>query len=480
MQIPRILLAGASSGSGKTVLTCAILKVLQNRGYQPVSMKCGPDYIDPMFHKKVLQIPTGNLDLYFVGEKMLRQIYLQHAKEADIAVIEGVMGYYDGLALDSWQASSYHIASITKTPVVLIVRCNGMGLTLVSWLQGILQFQKENHIQGIILNGISDMLYPRLKEMLETHITVPILGYLPKLEDLKIESRHLGLFTPEEVENIDVQIEMLAQVVEKCIEIETLIEIAKGAEEIKDTKNIKDIKDVKDTKNIKNTRNAEHLLQEQVYVPQNEKKRSVNIAVAYDKAFCFYYKENLELLESLGAKLIYFSPISDKELPKETEGILLGGGYPELYAKELFQNQTMRESIKNALNQKIPCIAECGGFMYLHEEIILEDGNAYQMVGSISGKVQKENKRKRFGYIELTAKEDNAFQKKGEIFRGHEFHYWDSENCGNAYLARKPVGEKKWECIHVRDTLFAGYPHIYFYSNPAFAEKFIELCGEKR
>lgn len=455
MNTPRVMITSPASGSGKTTITCGILQALKNRGKLPVSGKCGPDYIDPMFHEAVLKIPSENLDLFFCQEEVVKALLKNHAKQGDITILEGAMGYYDGQALNSWKGSAYDVAKVTDTPVILVIPCKGMALSLVPVIQGMLSFRKDHHIRGVILNQISQGMYGRMKEMLEEHLEIPVLGYVPPLSFFSLQSRHLGLVTPGERVGLSEEIEVLGNLLEQTIDLDALTAIAQSAPPLLTSWNLE-------------------------LEPQSKEAAPVRIAVAKDEAFCFYYRDNLTLLEKLGCELTFFSPIRDHELPVGTRGLLLGGGYPELYAKKLSENHEMRESIRVAVTKGLPCIAECGGFMYLQEMLEEKDGTKYPMVGAIKGVSFPTGKLVRFGYVTLESQQEQGYLPKGETLKGHEFHHWDSTHPGTACLAVKPEGEKSWNCIHAKEHLFAGYPHLHFYSNLKFAQRFVALCREEK
>lgn len=447
MYLPRIMISATGSGSGKTLITCGILQALVNRGYKTTSFKCGPDYIDPMFHSKVIGVPSRNLDSFFCKENVVRYLFGRSAKEFDISVMEGVMGYYDGIAGTSTKASSYDLASITKTPVLLVVNARGMSVSMMAIIKGFLEFHEESHIKGIILNQISKPFYLEMKALIEETLKIPVIGYVPSLKNINLESRHLGLVTPEKVENLKEKLEELSAILEESLDFEKLIEIAKSVEDIS--------------------------YQEPVI---STIKGNPIVAVAKDEAFCFYYADNLALLQEMGATLVEFSPLYDKQLPENIGGLLLGGGYPELVARQLSENKEMIQSIRKKRKQGLPCMAECGGFMYLHEVLKDMEGIPYEMVGEIKGEVYKTNRLNRFGYITLTAKENQMVAKAGDKILGHEFHYFESSNCGSSFEAKKPVRETKWDGIHGRETLTAGFPHFYYYSNPEIAYRFLLTC----
>lgn len=446
MKIPRILLAAGASGSGKTLITCGLLQALKNRGMTVASFKCGPDYIDPMFHSRVIGTKSGNLDTFFTSDEDTRQLLLEGAKDCQIAVLEGVMGYYDGVGGTTTKASAYDLASVTDTPVILIVNSKGMSLSLAAYIKGFLEYRKDSHIRGVILNQMSPMLYPRMKEHIENELGIPVLGYVPKVEHCVIESRHLGLVLPDEIPELKKRLLELTDILEKTLDMDGILKLAEEAPEFP---------------NETGTGGKSE--------PPSEK---VRLGVAEDEAFCFIYRENLRLLEQLGAELVPFSPIHDRQLPENLDGLLLYGGYPELYGKELEANISIREEIARVLEDGMPCMAECGGFMYLHEELKDMNGVCHRMVGRIPGKTFYTGKLSRFGYVYLE-KKDSAHM--GRI-PAHEFHYYDSENCGEAYRASKPVGKRGWDCMHDDGRLLAGFPHLYYYGNQELPKEFLGRC----
>ena len=395
--IPRLLLTAASSGSGKTRITCGILKALKNRGLNCAAFKCGPDYIDPMFHRKVLGIDSYNLDTFMCKRTGVRQSLLSHGKNRDICVLEGVMGYYDGIAGISKEASAWDVADTTDTPAILILDCKGVSVSAVAVVKGFLEYETEHHIKGVILNRISPMMYARMKQMIEEQLKVRVYGYVPVVSECVLESRYLGLQIPEEVEKIDEKLEHLARVMEDTVDLDGVLELARNV-----------------------------------------------------------------------------SAIHDRSLPENIQGIVLYGGYPELYAKELSENDSMRESICHAVTLGVPCIAECGGFMYLQERMEGSDGKIYDMAGALLGKSYKTEKLRRFGYIILS--KGTVFGHNVGNITAHEFHYYESEECGHAFTAKKPMSTRGWECMISTDTILAGYPHIHYMGNPQVAEAFAGAC----
>ena len=450
MRIPRILLAAGASGSGKTLITCGLLQALVNRNLTVASFKCGPDYIDPMFHSRVIGAKSANLDTFFTSPEVTRYLLSENAANCEIAVMEGVMGYYDGVAGTTTQASAYDLASVTDTPVILIVNSKGMSVSLAAYIKGFAEYRKDSHIKGVILNQMSPMLYPRMKELLEKETGLSVLGYVPKVEDCVIESRHLGLVLPDEIPELKDRLHKLAGVLEETLDIDRILELAGEAPDLLDAK----------PESVTDFRLSE----------------PVRIGVAEDEAFCFFYADNFRLLGEMGAEIVPFSPMEDKQLPDDLDGLLLYGGYPELNGKKLEQNTTMKDMIREKLKAGMPCMAECGGFMYLHEEMEGMDGNFYQMAGVIPGKAYRTPKLSRFGYVTLTQKKPAlGMEDFGEI-PAHEFHYFDSENCGEDFHAAKPESKRGWDCIHGTDTMLAGFPHLYYYGNPEVPKAFLKKC----
>lgn len=457
------MIAAAGSGSGKTFITCGLLRLLSRRGMNVHSFKCGPDYIDPMFHSRILDIPCRNLDPYFTDGETLRYLYARNQEARDMAVVEGVMGYYDGIGGTSEVGSSYELAKILGIPVILVVSCKGMSLSAAAAIKGFLEFRKPSGIAGVILNQVSARIFPGLKEAVEQSCGIPVIGYVPVKKEIAVESRHLGLVTPDQVEDLQKRIDSLADVLAETLHVERLLEISQTAARGAVLENPLD-------------RAAR---ERGIDLPKLRSSR-VRIAVARDEAFCFLYQDNVNLLEELGAELVYFSPLRDERIPPGVGGLILPGGYPELYARQLSENTTMLRSVKEAAAGGMPTLAECGGFLYLHESLEDDQNRTYPMVGLLKGKAFRTGRLGRFGYIELTARKDQLLFQEGEGIRAHEFHYWDSENCGADCRAEKASGLGQWDCVHGRENLYAGFPHIYFYGNISAAVRMVQRCMEYR
>jgi cobyrinic acid a,c-diamide synthase len=473
MKIPRFLIAAGASGSGKTLVTCGLLQAYLNRGRRIASFKCGPDYIDPMFHSQVLGTKSRNLDSFFTGEEETRQRLIENAEGYDLAVMEGVMGFYDGVAGISTRASAYDVARITDTPVLLLVNCKGMSVSVAAYIEGFMRYKEDSHIKGILLNQLSPMMYDRMKTMIEEQLSIPVFGYIPKVEDCILESRHLGLVMPEEIDDLQEKLKKLAGILEKTVDLDGIEQLAGQAPDLEKMETTFQMKKWSVSQKVSaNTSSTISLDMNQVSNP------NIRIGVAKDEAFCFFYEDNLQLLKKMGAELIYFSPIHDEKIPEKLDGLLLNGGYPELYARKLGENKSMRQSVRDMLTGGLPCIAECGGFLYLHDQMEDKEGTPYPMVGVISGEAHYTGKLSRFGYITLS--EGTAFGQNVGPMPAHEFHYYDSTNCGESFLAEKPLSKRSWRCIHTSDTLLAGFPHNYFYGNIKLAEAFYEKCVEYR
>ncbi len=485
--IPRVLLAGTNSGCGKTTVTCALLKALVNRKLNTVSFKCGPDYIDPMFHSSITGSVCGNLDSFFFDKNMLKYLLAEDSEGSDISIIEGVMGYYDGLELRSFKASTYEIAVLTDTPAILVIGARGASLSVLAIIEGFLNFSKnaDSNIRGVILNQCTQMTYKILADEIIRRFggRIKPLGFMPVMPDCSLESRHLGLITAAEVTDLNEKLQRLAEQAERSIDIDGMIDMARSAKDLEFEnacesaitlgEGVATVHEIATTskKEVTELSAADEAGETAAVQKQNDNIPGVRVAIARDRAFCFYYEDSLRLLERMGAELVPFSPLDDEHLPPDIHGLYLGGGYPELYAEKLSQNKTMLEDIRAALYDKLPCIAECGGFMYLTERIA-----DHPMVGFLNGSCYDTGKLSRFGYINITAEHDGLLCKRGQSIAAHEFHHWDCDNTGDSFKAVKLSG-KTWNAIVMTDSLYAGYPHFHFCANPKFARNFYNACS---
>ncbi len=458
--LPRIVLAAPSSGTGKTTIVCGLLEALSRRNLNPAAFKCGPDYIDPMFHERIVGAKSGNIDLFFTDESTARSLMVRGSEGCGISVVEGVMGYYDGIgATDA--ASTYRVARALQAPVILIVDARGTALSIAATVKGFAEFREDSGICAVILNRCSKSLANMLSGAIENETGIKVLGNVPSDSALAIESRHLGLVTAGEIEDIRSKIALMADALEDNVDIDALIELANSAPPVKEAP-------------YKTSRLAI------CDCDDSQATKPLCIALAYDEAFNFYYSENIRMLEDLGAKIVPFSPCSDEAIPKDASALYLGGGYPELYASKLAENTSMLESIRKAIASGMPLIAECGGFMYLQHELADPDGNFYQMLGVIDGRCENTGRLSHFGYLQLELKREGLMGPVGTSIPAHEFHYWHSTDEGNDALALKPGRSDSWPCMVLGDSIAAGYPHVYFPADPSFARRFVEKAVEWR
>ena len=431
----QFLLAAPRSGSGKTTMTCALLMALKRRGCAPCAFKSGPDYIDPMFHRAVLGVESRSLDLFFSAPETVRTLYARGAAGHGAAVCEGAMGFYDGLGGVSDRASAWHLADTLDLPVLLVAEPKGQSLTLAAELNGLVNFRTPSHIAGILLNNCTARMHALLAPMLEEETGLPVLGFLPKLPEAVIGSRHLGLYTAAEVENLQQKLALLADAVEEHIDWPRLLALCEK---------------------------EPPALPVQPEMPPAR----VRIAVAQDEAFCFTYAETLEAFRDAGAEVVFFSPLRDTALPENIGGLYLPGGYPELHARELSENTSLLREIKQKIESGLPTAAECGGFLYLGQSLTDAEGQSWPMAGVLPGKAKDAGRLVRFGYAALSADSDSMLFRAGESFPIHEFHHWDSTANGTALAAKKPVGGAAWRCGFVNEHFYAGFPHLYWAGTP--------------
>ena len=444
-----VMIAAPASGSGKTVLTCALLAALRRQGLDPCAFKCGPDYIDPMFHRSVLGVESHNLDLFLAEEAAVRRLYARYSAGHGAAVLESAMGFYDGLGGSTARASGWHIADTLDIPVLLAVRPRGAGLTLAAQIRGLLDFRQPSHIAGIFLTDCSPMLARSLTPMLERETGLPVLGFLPHMEEAALESRHLGLRTAGEIPGLASRLDRVAGELARTMDWEKFSALFGG-------RTVREMPEIP--------------------VPIGR----VPIAVARDEAFCFLYGEALDALRDAGAELLFFSPLRDARLPEDACGLYLPGGYPELYAAQLAENDEMRNAVRNAVEGGLPTVAECGGFLYLGRSLEGADGKTYPTAGYLPGEGVRKERLVRFGYAELTAGEDSLLFRAGESVPVHEFHYWDSTENGGGLTASKPLTGRSWQCGFVGERLYAGFPHLCFAGRPALAERFVRTAEQHR
>ncbi|RDY25797.1 cobyrinate a,c-diamide synthase [Romboutsia weinsteinii] len=448
----KVLIAGTSSGVGKTTISLGIMQALTKRNMKVQPYKVGPDYIDPSYHTFITGRDSRNLDSYMLDDEKVKYIVNKSSSDADISVIEGVMGLYDGLGIDLDNCTSSHTSKVLKAPVILVINGKAMAASSAAMVLGYKELDKDVNIKGVIVNNVRTKgHYEIIKSAIERYCGVEVLGYFPPNNEFSLESRHLGLVPSVEIDSLKNKFNNLADEIEKYINIDRIIEISE-TEEV----------------------SSEFDLKEFI---QNKKVENKSIAVAYDKAFNFYYKENIDLLEELGLEVKYFSPLEDKRVPN-SDYIYIGGGFPEIFGQEIESNITMRESILEAHKNNIPIYAECGGLMYLGQKLTDQNNNDYSMVGIFRGSSNMTSSLKRFGYCYGEAKEDTILSKKGEIIKGHEFHhsiFETDEPC--AYTMTKQRDKKvidTWDGGYSKGNTLATYLHTHFYNNLNCIENFLE------
>ncbi|WP_410015129.1 cobyrinate a,c-diamide synthase [Sodalis sp. C49] len=445
-----ILIGGAQSGTGKTLLTLGLLRVLARRGLRAQPFKCGPDYIDTGWHEAVSGIASHNLDAYMLGADTLNGLFNRHMQTADVGVIEGVMGLYDGLGSDGGDCSSAALAKQLGVPVVLIIDGKAVSTSAAATVLGFQLFDPAVNIAGIIVNRVSSANHFNLiKTAITRYCDLPVLGYLPPLSDWALPSRHLGLVPAQENRRLEAQWDQLADAVEQHIDIDCLLRLA-------------------DCQPAPGRLPAP---------PAAPRYAQLTLALAEDEAFHFYYPDNLQLLRDIGVRIVPFSPLNDRELPA-CQMIYLGGGFPELFADRLTANGAMRAALLRAGLQGTAIYAECGGLMYLGTSLEDQQGRVFPMVGLLRGVSRMSEGLKRFGYCEGRALADNLLTARGETLRGHEFHHSEfiTDEPPLFTLTKRAAGGevKQWPGGYGDATLLASYLHVHFYQRPALLRRWLD------
>jgi cobyrinic acid a,c-diamide synthase len=446
------MIAGTNSGVGKTTVTLGIMSALVSKGIKVQGFKTGPDYIDPSHHKFVTGNASRNLDTWMMSDSVCQELFERSAIDADISVIEGVMGLYDGSIDSTGHGTSAHLARALSTPVILVVSAKGIAQSAGAVVMGYKEFDKDVNLSGVIVNNVaSPSHYDCIKRSIEDTCSVPVLGYLSKDQEITIPERHLGLVPSEENIGHSDLYEKLGKMVRETIDIDGLLKAARSA-------------------------GTFPYYDKSIFLDSND-SLNVTLAIAKDNAFCFCYQDDIELFEALGAKIKYFSPLHDKCIPDDVDGIFLGGGFPELNAEKLMENETMRKSILDAHNNGTIIYGECGGMMYLLEKLIDCDGRSFKMCGVLSGTSGMENKRQGLGYIIVDATSDNVICKRGDTFRAHEFH-WSRlldvpDDTVFAYKTQKSNGKQSKSDGIYRKNVLASYTHVHFSSNPELAKNIL-------
>ncbi|WP_066048969.1 cobyrinate a,c-diamide synthase [Robertmurraya korlensis] len=449
----RLVIAGTGSGVGKTTLTIGLMSAFKKKGLVVQGFKCGPDYIDPSYHTAVTGRPSRNLDSWMLNHELVKEIANRGSEGADISIIEGVMGFYDGKNPTSNDGTTAEISVITQSPVVLVVNCASMARSAAAIVKGFQTFSDDVNIVAVIANRVGSVgHYKLVKAAVEQECGIPVIGYLKREDELSIPERHLGLIPSIERGELEPFFQKIGDLVLETIDVDKLYDLAQAPEIV--------------------------VQEEQLGI---KKAKDIRIAIARDAAFNFYYQENLEMLESYGAELVEFSPLNGECLPEHVDGLYIGGGFPEEFVQELSQFNEVKYSIKIAIENGLPTLAECGGFMYLTDAIGTTEGQSYPMIGLIPGVVQMHKKLAALGYREISGEEGNMLFKHNLHAKGHEFHYstfQPSSELPSAYQTKGMRGLKK-EGFLTRN-LVAGYTHLHFGSCPEIVENWVELCRKEK
>ena len=456
-----LVVAGTHSGCGKTTIALGLMAALKRRGMNVAPFKVGPDFIDPGFHKQICDHSSRNLDGWMLSKEYNKEVFYKNSYSCDVAIVEGVMGLFDGYDGRSEAGSTAEMAKWLSLPVLLIVDARSMSRSAAAMVYGFENFDRELKWAGVVLNRLGSNRHLQfIREAFEDHVDIPLLGGLIREDWLNLPERHLGLVTQDENPLQPEYIDRLADLIENSLNLNMLLD------------NLPE----PDVRKVSRK-------------PELHNKYPVRIGVARDEAFCFYYQDNFDLLKQYGAELVFFSPLQDRSLPQNIDGLYLGGGYPELFLETLSENRELIEEIKKLGNNGFPIYAECGGFMYLTEGIEDKKLCFYPMAGIFPVKIMMLNRLKALGYREVTLKASNLLGKPGEKIRGHEFHYSEikkitgkidpvvEDNRVNlVYQLSDRPGLKIREEGYMKKNVLGSYVHLHFGSNPQIAENFVMAC----
>lgn len=454
MTIPRLVIAGTSSGVGKTTVTAGVIAALRGQGLRVQPFKCGPDYIDPGYLSLAAGLPCRNLDTWMLSHESMIELFTHAARGADIAVVEGVMGLYDGRSGLESAGSTAEVARWLRASVILIIDVAKMSGSAAAIALGYRRLDPEVNLAGVILNNIASPSHLRwVTEAVEKRAGVPVYGYLPKNAEISIPERHLGLVPIAESGEFSQFAERLREQIQSTVDVAAILRLAGTTEPLPQVTGGK-------------------------LFPQKRESVRANIAVAHDEAFSFYYQDNLDLLAAWGAELRLVSPLHDSDLPSDTQGVYIGGGFPEMHASELAANTGCKRALVEAAAAGIPVYAECGGLMYVSQGIIDFEGNKHTMVGLVPGWAEMQKKRVRMGYAVAETLKDSILARKGERLRGHLFH-WSSltqPTESAAYRILEPAEQLEGFILGPESNILASYLHLHFGSGDSLAKRFIESC----
>lgn len=452
MNIPRLVIAGVHTGVGKTTMTLGIMAALKKKNFTVQPFKVGPDYIDPGLHACAAGVVSHNLDSWMGSQEVVKTVFAKNAARAQVSIIEGVMGLYDTARGGRIIGSTAHVAMILQAPVVLVVNVKAMAQSCVALVKGYMEYEPGVQIKGLILNNASRFHVEDMRPLLEAELGIPVLGCVPERRDLSMPERHLGLVPAEENNNLMATIGAMGDLIAAELDLEALMALAESAPPL------------------------------EPYHPTMVRPHDLTIGVARDEAFSFYYQDSLDFLNELGAELLFFSPLRDNTIP-EVDGLYLGGGFPEMFLERLGANAAMLDSIRAACKQQMPIFAECGGFMYLCENIRDFSGQAWPAAGLIPAQVEMTHGLAALGYVEATARQDSVIARRGDVVRGHEFHYSQLTGIGAdqaAFSLQGGMGSDQRADGYAQGNLFASYVHLHLRSNPQAAHNFLAACRSYR
>jgi len=452
MNSPRIVIAGVHTGVGKTTLTLGIMAALRKKQISVQPFKVGPDYIDTGLHYYAAGVKSHNLDSWMGSEELVKTVFAKNASHAQISIIEGVMGLFDTARGQRFKGSTAHVASILNAPIILVVNARVMAQSCIALVKGYMEYEPGVQIKGVILNNTSAFHKEDLQKSLEEELGVRVLGCIPENKAISMPERHLGLLPAEENDCLHSAIETMGNLIEAELDIDSLLKLAHNAPPL--------------------------YTSWQETIPD----KSVTIGVARDEAFSFYYQDSLDYLQELGADLKFFSPLRDNSIPP-VDGLYLGGGFPEMFLEQLSNNHTMINSIRSAWGHSMPIFAECGGFMYLTEKIRDFADNVWPGAGIIPAEVKMTRSLAALGYVDATAMQDSIIANRGDILRGHEFHYSQLTGIGAGETAYSLLGGMGGDFRgdgYIKGNLLASYVHLHLRSNPKAAHNFINSCKKYR
>ncbi|MEM3068803.1 MAG: cobyrinate a,c-diamide synthase [Nitrososphaerales archaeon] len=456
MNLPRITIAGPYSGVGKTSISVGLMGALKKRGLKVQAFKIGPDYIDPSHHSVMLNRPSRNLDAWMVHQDGILEIFQRATQDVDIAVIEGVMGLFDGFDESNENGSTAHIAKLLKSPVILVINVHGMAKSVAPIALGYEKYDRNVRLSGFILNEVgSEKHIDWCKKAINSVTKLPVLGALPHNKDIEMQERHLGLIPQREKAHPKPFLDMLTNFIEENVDVDRIIDIARSAEDLPKSSNI-------------------------VY-PKRPYKKNLIVGVALDESFNFYYQDNLDLLRAYGADIRFFNTIKDKEIPSDVSGLYIGGGFPEMLPERLGANTSMLKSVKRVAEDEMPIYAECGGLMYLTDSITDFENRSHKMVGLLNSRtVMTRGLTLNYTLAEVIA--DNPLSKVNDLLKGHEFHYSKileiPRDARFAYRMRIGIGIDGKHDAWLEHKALASYMHMHFAYQPKLVKNFLSACED--